>query len=72
MSRMGNKISAQEDLDIYEYAGSGTAEKISQDDEDRVNGENVWAPSNMAAMVTVAVGNNPGAASPASMLNHMM
>ena len=68
MSGTGNRLSAQEDLNGYEDAGSGTAEQILQNNKGRVDRENKWAPS----MLVATVGNNPVAAYPEAMLNHMM
>ena len=42
MSGAGNKMSAQEDLNVYEDVGAGTAEPIFQNEKGRVGGENVW------------------------------
>ena len=48
------------------------AQEISQDDEGLVDGENAWAPSELAVMVTVEGGHNLVAASPPAMLNQMI
>ena len=53
MSGTVNRLLAQDDLEVYEDAGAGTAHQISQDDEGLVNGENARAPSELAATVTV-------------------
>ena len=67
-----NKILDQEGLHVYEDAGAGTAQPILQDDEGRIDRENLWAPTELAVTVTVAGGHNKVAASPSEMLNQMM
>ena len=65
MSVTVNKFLVQEDLEVYEYAGAGTSEPFSQDEEGLVEGKNMWTPLEMAVMVAVVVGHNPVAALPA-------
>ena len=44
MNGMVNKLLAKENLEAYEDAGEGMAQKISQDNEGLVDRENVWEP----------------------------
>ena len=67
-----NRISAQEDKEVYEGAGAGTSQKIFQDNKVLGDRENAWAPSELAVTGTVAGRHNPVAASPASSLNEMV